>query len=302
MLKKILISGSNGYIGRHLSLTLKRDDTELYFTDIHEKSLDGDYNYIQTDIRNIDSLSSILDSIDIIYYFTGMTGTGISFNKYKDFVEVNEIGLLNILDYYVTNPRKIKIIFPSTRLVYRGKKNKALLENSPKEFKTVYAMTKFASENYLMMYQKLYNISFTILRICVPFGDLINNDLSYGTINHFISKAILGKDIEVYGDGLQKRTLIHIEDLTEIIKQISLLSKSENQIYNIGGCDTMTIKEIAEHIAKSFMVRVIYKDWPSTTKIIESGDTIFDSTKINRILNYCFKHNFHSWLKSLNSN
>ena len=69
------------------------------------------------------------------------------------------IGLLNLLDHLKTLEHKPKIIFPSTRLVYKGKIGIDLTESSEKEFKTIYASSKYNGELYLNMYHNLYNIN-----------------------------------------------------------------------------------------------------------------------------------------------
>ena len=78
-----------------------------------------------------------------------------------------------------------KIVFPSTRLVYKGK-DEPLLENDTKEFKTIYSINKYACEQYLKMYSDVFDIRYCIFRICVPYGSLLDGVSSYGTAEFFI--------------------------------------------------------------------------------------------------------------------
>jgi len=184
--------------------------------------------------------------------------------------------------------------------VYKGKRNKPLKEEDEKEFKTVYAMTKYACEEYLKMYHRLYGIQYTIYRICIPYGNMIDGKLSYGTLNHFITKARHGDPITIYGDGSQKRTFIRINDLSRVLIKGAINTRTNNCVFNIGGGDVLSIRDVAEQIGKHFNVFVESIPWPDEAEKIESGDTIFDSSKLDKILNYQYSYSFKLWLSKLN--
>lgn len=81
-------------------------------------------------------------------------------------MDVNEKGLLHLLNHIRLSPYRPKIIFPSTRLVYQGA-DKALTEEAKKETKTIYAVNKLACEGYLYAYRQSFDIPYTIFRICI---------------------------------------------------------------------------------------------------------------------------------------
>ena len=295
----ILVLGANGYIGRHVAKGLSEKGYEYHLADKEHHSIDDDNNYTQIDILNQESFVSLLPTYDFIFDFVGLTGTYSGFNDYKDFLTVNELGLLNLLDGVIKNNPRAKIIFPSSRLVYKGQDGKLLKENSEKEFKTLYAMNKFSCENYLKMYNACFAIDYTVFRISVPYGNLIDNFISFGTISQMISVAEKGGDITIFGDGSQKRSLIHVHDLSEIMVEAGLNSSTDNEAFNIGGPDILSIKEIGHHIAKAYDVNVKSIPWPTEHLSVETGDTIFDSSKLLGRINYRYKYNFVSWVTSL---
>src|SRR5690606_18112144 len=96
------------------------------------------------------------------------------------FVNVNEIGLLHLLNHLSRFARMPKIVFPSTRLVYKGVKGTPLAEEAEKEFKTVYASSKYNGEQYLRMHSNLFGLDYTVFRVCVPYANLTARALSYG--------------------------------------------------------------------------------------------------------------------------
>lgn len=296
---KIGIIGANSFIARNIVYELKKRkqagfDIELWLCDYQDTHLDNEAEYHQINILDRDSVSKINTDVDILYIFAGKTGTVQGFDDYDTFIDINEKALLNILTVCVKNKSDAKIIFPSTRLVYQGKKGK-LKEESEKEFKTIYAANKFACEQYLKMYNNMYGVKYAIFRICVPYGTMIPNASSYGTAEFMLGKAKNGEDISLYGDGSVRRTLTHMEDLCNILIEGAMCNKCENDIYNIGGED-YSLREMAEKIAEIYSVGVKYVEWPETALKVESGDTVFDSEKLDAILKYSIKNTFAEWI------
>lgn len=296
---KIQILGSNGYIGKNFTHYLSSDkNLQLELFDIQADSAQPHHKYSFLDIANKKSVEAVKFDSDFIFIFSGLTGTSIGFSKYEEYVKVNEIGLLNVLDDLKKQNYKGRIIFPSTRLVYKGIKNVALIEESEKEFKTPYAINKYACEQYLNMYNNLYGLNYTIFRICVPYGNSVGSEYSYGTVGFFLNKAIKGEDIVLYGDGSQKRTFTHTEDICNLMWNAANINNTSDEIYNIGG-ETLSLLQAAKIVAEKFNVNVKFVDWPQTDFKLESGDTIFYSEKLDSLLKENYKHSFNEWISNL---
>lgn len=275
-----LVFGANGYIGKHLSYFLQENDFSVNNFDIHA---DSDLkNYTQFDITDQEQYSTIDFNVDYIFWFSGITGTSDSFEKANTFINVNEIGLVNLLNTIKHLPNKPKIIFPSTRLVYKASPN-PLKETDPKDPITIYAINKLSCEHILKSYNRLYDIQYIIYRICVPYGNFFSSNYSYGTIGFFLSKAQKGENISLYGDGSQMRTFTHIEDLCHQIINSCRNKESYNKAINIGG-ENLSLKEVAEIIAKKYNVTTTCVEWPQQALLLESGDTFFDDSLIQDIL------------------
>ena len=298
-MKTALIFGANGYIGRHLIHYLRQHEFNCCASGNKPISIDGLSNYIPVDITHKSQLNKLDFHVDYIFLFAGITGTLNGFENPEKFIDVNEKGLLNILNHCVSTKSKARLIFPSTRLVYKGKKDTALEESSPKEAKTIYAQNKISGESYLEMYFRHYNIRYTIFRICVPYGSLFDGQSSYGTLDFFLNQATKGKNITLYGDGDLKRTFTHIQDVCQIIIQTLGNGISVNETYNIGSNDNMSLYDVANMIAKKFHVSVEFIEWDTNNLKIESGDTIFDDTKLMTETNYEYQKSFQDWIKDL---
>lgn len=294
-MEKVAIVGANSYIARNLLYILK-SQSENYQIDLYDYAdshVDGAENYHTINILSKESCKKIDLDCDVVFMFIGKTGTINGFEEYDTFIDINERGLLNLLNEYRNQNSHAKIVFPSTRLVYKGQVGK-LSENAEKEFKTIYAINKYACEQYLEQYNRMYGVKYCILRICVPYGTLIPNASSYGTAEFMLNRATGGQNISLYGDGELRRTLTYMGDLCMILIQAGISEHCINDVFNIGGED-YSLKEMAELIAKKYGVKVEYVPWPEATLKIESGDTVFDDSKLQQICDIEYKQKFASW-------
>lgn len=304
-MKKIGIIGANSYIARNVIYILDRinkESSELQYDislyDFADKQIDNFNNYTKINILDSDSIKIIDMNCDLLFMFVGKTGSADGFNNYNTFIDINEKALLNILTEYVRQESTAKIIFPSTRLVYRGS-DSPQTEDAEKDFKTIYAINKWACENYLKMYHNVYNVQYCIFRICIPYGTLVKDASSYGTAEFMLKKAKIGENITLYGDGAVKRTLTHMEDLCNTLIQGSLNSNCVNDVYNIGG-ETYSLNEMARLIANKYNVQIDYIPYPDIAKKIESGSTVFNDKKLVNIIGNTIYHKFGNWIQSQN--
>ena len=279
-MSKCAIIGSKGYIGKHLEYYLKQKKNDVVCYDVVESE---DVNYHRCDLTDFESVRRIIDlKVDYIFMFAGLTGTYVGFDKANIFVNVNEMGLINLLNCIRESKYRPKIIFPSTRLIYKGA-DKALKEDDEKETKTIYAVNKIACENLLYAYRQNFDIPYTIFRICVPFGNMFSDDYSFGTIGFFIRQASNDRRITLYGVGSIKRTFTSMHDLCKQIVEVGMERVSDGEIYNIGG-HTYSLRNAAEIIASYYKAEISFISWPERDLKMESGSTYFDSSKIERVM------------------
>jgi UDP-glucose 4-epimerase len=297
MIKSALI-GSNGYLGSHLSHFLESEGFENHNFDLQESSVSDSPNYQQLDITQKKDFVKIAPDVDYIFMFSGLSGTVDGFDNYEKFFAVNQQGLLNLLLWMNQSGCKARVIFPSSRLVYKGQKDRFLREEDEKETRTIYAVNKLSAEHILWCYNNAFGINYTIFRICVPYGNILGNKYSYGTTGFMIDSALSRKKIELFGDGSSRRTFTHVEDVCINIIQAAKIETSNNKIFNIGG-ENLSLLEAAQMISKMLGARVSFIPWPEMAERVESGDTIFDDTKLKSIGFAEYKHNFKDFVQSL---
>lgn len=297
---KVTVIGANSFIARNLLVVLKRrfPNVQLRLYDCADTHADGEQAYEKVQILDRASVSNIDLKADIVFMFVGKTGSAAGFDDYDTFIDINERALLHVLEAYRKQESKAKIVFPSTRLVYKGS-SMPLKETDEKEFRTIYSINKFACEQYLEQFSRVYGVRYCIFRICVPYGSLIPGASSYGTIEFMRNRAMKGENIQLYGNGEVRRTFTHIEDLCNNLIDGAVCTLCKNDFYNIGGED-WSLLEVAERIAARYGVGVEHVEYPRVEACIESGNTVFDASKLAALGIYP-RRKIEDWINSQGS-
>ncbi len=294
-MQKAIVIGSNGYLGRHLADYLQQQNFTTALYDLQGKSLLPQQSYARLDITQSVDFDQLDATADFIFFMAGLTGTGAGFDRHEEFIRANETGLLNLLQWMRKSGCRARIVYPSTRLVYKGVKDYALKESDAKEGKTIYAVNKLAAENLLWMYHNAFDIQSTIFRICVPYGNVFGGGFSYGTIGFFITQAEQQGAITLFGDGSIRRTFTHVSDIAAAMIASIRQPKAENEIYNIGG-ENLSLLQAAQLVADKFGSQIKFVDWPELALRLESDDTVFDDSKLRKATGYNYRHTLAGWL------
>ena len=281
---KVAIFGANGYIGRHLTGYLYRRNIDFQLFDIQETSADGISVYSKCDVTD-DKWWEAFDPTDfnVVFFLVGLSGPERSFQIAERYEDVNVRGLLLLMQKVSYLGKKApKIIFPSSRLVYRG--GGSVTEESPLEARSVYAANKIACESLLSAYYHRYGMPFVALRICVPFGNIVSKEYSYGTLGFFMQQVMSGKPITVYGDGQCTKTYTYIEDLCLVCHKV-MVTAGAIGVYNVGGHD-YSLKEVAEMVVKKHGGRIEYVPWPEEALRVEMGNISLNATKLADVIGF----------------
>lgn len=295
---KILITGANGYLGSNLALHLCDQGLSPILSDRAPSALIQGLEYRSCDFLELDQIRSCICDVDFIYFCTGKTGNSSeALNDPAAFVSGNELTLVNLLSCVKDLKQKPRIIFPSTRLLYKGGSEEALNEEAPLSPKSLYSSNKVACENYLRIFAENFGIEYTIFRISLPYSSRISMEhVSYGVMAYLLKRAKEGQELQVFGDGSQLVSLVHIEDLSEILVQGGMHPDAANETFNIGGPDTMRMQEVLELIAAKYRVSLSQIGWPDEMKSSNQGHLPLSSAKIVGLLNYQFKQGFRDWI------
>lgn len=284
---KVLILGGSGFIGFNLKSHFNK----------HGIVTDS-YSSKTLNISDQEALEKAVKGYDAIVNLVGLSGVTATQDNPQDTIRVNTIGQLNLLEACRKNNPDAKIIFLSSRLEY-GKTTKLPIDKkAPLRPNTIYGISKYMATKYGLLYNKLYGLKTVTLRVGNPYGPQPGIPKpKYNIINYFIYTVLKGGDINIFGKGNQKRDYIFVSDLCEAIHQSITKDGASGKILNIGGGTPASLSYMAEKIIKiAGRGKVIYKKWPEDWSAFETGDSYFDLSETQKILDWAPKTNIDKGL------
>ncbi len=255
-MKKIIITGANGYIGKCLFHFLKNKFKVLGI----DKDESFNRNIIKCNILNSKKLNSILEKEKphLIIHLAAQSLVDETINK-KKYYDNNVLATKNLLKIMKQNKIN-KIIFSSTAAVY-DQNTKPLTENSKLNAISTYAKTKLICEKNIKKQKKINSVILRFFNVCSALDKPVIGELhepETHLIPTIVYKAIFGKKIYIYGndfsthDGTCIRDYIHIKDICSAIEKSTtfLLNNNKSKTYNIGGNKGLSNNEIVNFIKK----------------------------------------------------
>ncbi len=248
MKKSVLITGSSGFIGFHLSKKLLKlgyiiiglDNCNDYY-DVSLKNerlkilnkYDG-FTFIKGDVKDYAFLLNVfkINDINYIIHLAGQAGVRHSIVNPKLYIENNLNGFWNILD--ISRRFQIKhFVYASSSSIYGGiSKTPHSIDQKTDKPLSLYAATKKSNELIAHSYSNIYGIKTTGLRFFTVYGPWGRPDMAY---YNFTKSIIENKTIDVFNFGELKRDFTYIDDIVDgILKVLNRESSEQYKIYNIG--------------------------------------------------------------------
>lgn len=248
---KILVTGSAGFIGFHLTKRLLELSHEVVgidnLNDYYDTSLKLDrlsvlnkkpqFNFIKMDLMEEDNLIDLFkkQNFDVVFHFAAQAGVRYSIDNPKTYIESNIIGTFNILEQIRKHPR-IRLYYASSSSVYGNSEEVPFSTNDRTDNPvSLYAATKKSTEILAESYVNLYNLNITGLRFFTVYGPWGRPDMAYFS---FTKRILSGEEILIFNNGNLERDFTYIDDI--ISPLISLMdfdnvNKSVgHRIFNLG--------------------------------------------------------------------
>ena len=242
-----VVTGGAGFVGRHLVKLLVEEGHKITVIDnLHKgkkKNLASVINKIEfqkIDIRDYESMKKVLKNIDGVFHQAALTVVQDSFSRPEEYFDVNVCGTENI--FKLANENKFKVVYASSSSVYGHKLETPIAEDAERNPINPYGKTKLETEYLVEKYSKL-NAKIIGLRYFNVFGIGQTPDYA-GVITKFLDRIRIGKAPIIFGNGLQIRDFIHVEDVAKA-NLLAMESNSSNLIVNIGTGNAISILELA---------------------------------------------------------
>ena len=246
---KIAITGCAGFIGSNFLDDLIQDDNEVIGIDnfstgrkeFLEKSINNKkFSLVNEDLFSSNSLPEIFKSCDLVIHLSANADVRFGLEHTSRDLNQNTIVTYKILEAMRINKIK-KIVFSSTGSVYGDSKIIPTPENTNFPIQTsLYAASKLAAEGLISSYSNGFEIQSWIFR----FVSILGPRYSHGHVYDFYKKLMLNKkELEVLGNGKQRKSYLHIKDCISGVK--TALEKSDDliNIFNLGTDDYCEVND-----------------------------------------------------------
>ena len=245
----VLVLGGAGFIGSHIIDALISKGHAVKIFDLPNI---GKHNLLQCmdsieiyegDFSNTHELAHALTGVDVVIHLICTTLPGSSNENPVYDVDTNVIGTLNLLDEALKKGVK-KIIFASSGgTVYGIPQQLPTPETHPTNPICSYGISKLTIEKYLALYQRLYGLDYTVLRLGNPYGERQRISGVQGAIAVFLGNVLFNRPITIWGDGTVSRDYFHISDLVSAV-MCGVEMDHPSKIYNIAGGSAHSLNEI----------------------------------------------------------
>lgn len=296
-MSSVLVTGGAGFIGSHLVEALVKDGYEVTVVDdLSFGSLDNlqdvldesSLSFLKYDIVNeCEKLHQALEGVDIILHLAAIADVRFCQANPKRAFEVNVNGTLNLLECLkALQHRPEKLIYFSSSTVYGEPSKLPTPETYPPNPISIYGVTKFTSESVISVYSKLMGFGSIVVRLANVVGSRSTRGLVVDLVNQLRRDSY---KLRVLGDGRQKKSYIHVEDVVSAtIKIINEVNDEGYRVYNVGSIDAIdvmsVIKVVCEELGLSmesmdveFDNRFEGRGWPGDVRTM-----LLDVSKIER--------------------
>jgi UDP-glucose 4-epimerase len=248
------------------------------------------------DICDSDLATTACKEIDIIVHLAASTGVALSVNKPKKDMENNVIGIFNMLEAARLNDVK-NFIFASSGAPVGESEPPIHEELAPKPV-SPYGASKLAGEGYCSAYYRTFGVKTVALRFGNVYGPRSMHKDS--VIARFIKRAVSGKSLEIYGDGVQTRDFIYIDDLLTAI-MCAVKANIGGEVFQIATHRETSINELADLMKKIIISN--NQDYKVTVKHSSerAGDVkrnFSDTSKAKSILGWANEWDLDSGLQN----
>lgn len=279
-----LITGGAGFIGANLAhRLLAAGQSVLIYDNLTRPGAERNLRWLRAehderlqiqvgDMRDARALRQAVQNVDQVFHFAGQVAVTRSLARPEEDFAVNAQGTLNLLGALRALESPPPLLYSSSGKVYgalgqiklrvagtryvpldEAVRTNGVSEERPLEFHSPYGCSKGAADQYVLNYARTFGLPAMVFRMSCIYGLHQMGTEDQGWVTHFLLRAVEGQPITLYGDGMQVRDILFIEDLVDaFILAMANHPALSAQAFNIGGgpANTISLVEILEIIGE----------------------------------------------------
>ena len=280
-----LVTGGAGFIGAHVTNELVKAGHKVVVLDDlsggFEENVNPEAIFIKGSILDHQLLEQLFNEhqFDYVYHLAAYAAEGLSHFIKRFNYSNNLIGSVNLINEAVKH--KIKcFVFTSSIAVY-GKGQLPMREDMIPMPEDPYGIAKLAVEQDLKTTHEMFGLNYIIFRPHNVYGEYQNlGDKYRNVVGIFMNQLMQGKQLSVFGDGLQTRAFSYIGDMAPVIANSVNVKEAYNEIINIGADKDNTVKELAERVMEAMGLSGELRYLPARNEVLHAYS---DHSKAKRI-------------------
>jgi UDP-glucose 4-epimerase len=295
--RRVLITGGLGFIGSNLARRLVDLGSDVLLVDslipeyggnlFNIAGIEGRVRVNISDVRDEHSMQYLVRDRDYLFNLAGQTSHMDSVRDPYTDLDINCKAQLSILEACRKHNPGIKVVFASTRQIYGKPDYVPVDEKHLLRPVDVNGINKMAGEWYHILYNGLYDVRSTALRLTNTYGPRMRvKDARQTFLGVWIRLAIEGEPFEVW-EGSQLRDFTYVDDAVEAFLIAAASDEANGKVYNLGGHPAISLDELARTLVDvngGGEFRVL--SFPEDRKRIDIGDYYADFTRIRTELGW----------------
>ena len=292
-----MITGGLGFIGSNLARRLVELEAEVLLVDSLVPQYGGNLFNVSgiedrvriniADTRDANSLRYLVQGQDFIFNLAGQVSHLDSMTDPYTDLDINCRSQLTLLEACRMHNPGVKIVYAGTRQQY-GKPDYLPLDERHLMHPTdVNGINKMAGEWYHIVYNNVYGVRATSLRLTNTYGPRQKiSDSRQGFIGWFISQVVENKEITIYEPGTQIRDYNYVDDVVDAFLRAGMSDTANGQVFNLGGehLSLLDTTKLLIEVAGAGSYRLI--PFPPERKAIDIGDVYSSYAKIQEVLGW----------------
>ena len=278
-----VVTGGLGFVGSNLVVRLVGEGAHVTVIDslvpgcganpFNLRPVAGEVEILECDISDADTLRQHMRPPDVIFNIAGEISHSASMSQPNRDLRINTIAQLQFLLFCRDMFRGARIVYASTRQLYGRPKYLPVNEEHPLNPVDFNGVHKGAAEQYHLLLSDLGDLDCVVLRLSNIYGPRMALHLpQQGVMNVYIARALSGKPLTIYGDGMQLRDPLFIDDTVDAFLRAGLASVDEWRVYNISGAESVTMTDIAKVITRRVALPPpTHVPFPSASRSIDIG-------------------------------
>lgn len=251
---RVLITGGAGFIGSHIAEALQgRAEVRVLdnFRTGYRHNLEGlDVELIEGSITDAAAVKQAVTGVDYVFHLAAMISVPESMQDPRVCVEINVLGLLQVLQASAEAGVK-KLCFSSSSAIYGENPTSPKHEELLPDPRSPYAVTKLDGEYYCDLFAREDKLQTVALRYFNVFGPRQDPNSAYAAaVPIFLDRALKHEPLTIFGDGQQTRDFVYVKDIVAANLFFAMESDA-NGAFNIGYGQSLTVQALAEHLLKA---------------------------------------------------